>query len=131
MRLLPDEIRTALETNARASQQARAEGRREPDHQPVVRFFSPVGTATWLVTEIDEDDILFGLAVLGFGSPELGSFSLHEMEAVKLPLGLSIERDTAFFALGSLSEYAEAARTRGSLLEGEAIMQRQVLSDRG
>ena len=69
MKLLTHEIRAALEANARATQQARAEDRREPDHEPVARFFNPVGAATWLVTEIDEDDIMFGLADLGFGSP--------------------------------------------------------------
>ena len=32
------------------------------DHVPVVKFFNPVGAATWLATELDEDnDTLFGL----------------------------------------------------------------------
>src|SRR3546814_1805581 len=53
----------------------------------------PVGSATWLATEMDEDGILFGLADLGFGCPELGSFALAELEAVRLPFGLGIERD--------------------------------------
>src|SRR3546814_2226994 len=59
---------------------------------PVVRLFSPVGAATWLATEIDADGIFFGLADLGFGCPELGSFALAELEAVRLPFGLTIER---------------------------------------
>lgn len=125
MKLLTHEIRAALEANARASEQARAEGRREPDHEPVVRFFSPIGSATWLATEIDEDDIMFGLADLGFGSPELGSLSLHEMESVKLPLGLGIERDIAFEPLGPISAYAEAARATGSLLGAEAMLRKR------
>ncbi|MGE3703017.1 MAG: DUF2958 domain-containing protein, partial [Hyphomicrobiaceae bacterium] len=69
-----------------------ANGRlREVDHVPVVKFFNPVGAATRLATELDEDgDSLFGLADLGFGSPELGTFSLIEMASVRLPFSLGI-----------------------------------------
>jgi hypothetical protein len=56
------------------------------DHSPVVKFFNPLGAGVWLATELDADgDTLFGLADLG--EPELGSFSLAEMAAVRLPLG--------------------------------------------
>jgi hypothetical protein len=35
---------------------------RDVDHVPVVKFFNPVGAATWLATELDEDhDTIFGL----------------------------------------------------------------------
>lgn len=131
MKLLTDDIRAALEANARASDEARAEGRREPDHEPVARFFNPVGSATWLVTEIDEDDIMFGLADLGFGSPELGSVSLDELQGVELPLGLGIERDIAFRPLAPLSEYARVARTTGSLLDAEAVLRKPAQTDPG
>ncbi|MCC5647872.1 DUF2958 domain-containing protein [Nostoc sp. CHAB 5824] len=95
----------------------------EPDPAPVVRFFNPIGAATWLATEIDEDDILFGLADLGFGCPELGSFSLAELESIQLPLDLGIERDISFEGRHPLSVYAEAARQAGSLLTAECILQ--------
>ncbi len=124
MKLLTDEIRAQLTANARASEEARAAGNREPDHKPVVRFFNPVGAATWLITEIDEDDIMFGLADLGFGSPELGSVSLVELEGVELPLGLTIERDLLFEPLATLSVYAETARKCGSLTDAEAELLR-------
>ncbi len=91
----------------------------KPDPRPVVRFFNPVGAATWLATELDADGILFGLADLGFGCPELGSFSLAELEAVRLPFGLCIERDLLFEASHPLSVYAEAARAAGSIVLGE------------
>ena len=43
----------------------------------MVKLFNPLGAATWMATELDEDgDTLFGLADLGFGCPELGYFSL-------------------------------------------------------
>ena len=70
-----------------------ANGKTPGDHAPVVKFFSPVGAATWLFSELDEDgDILFGLCDLGFGCPEMGSASLAEIAAVTLPFGLTIER---------------------------------------
>src|SRR5690554_4969482 len=92
-----------------------ANGRqRDVDHVPVVKFFNPVGAATWLATELDDDnDTLFGLADLGFGCPELGSFSLIEMASVRLAFGLGIERDLYFKGTLPLSVYAEAARKAG------------------
>ena len=75
-----------------------ANGRdRDADHVPAVRFFNPVGAGIWLAIELDEDgDTLFGLADLGFGCPELGSFSLLELQSVRLAFGLEIERDLLF-----------------------------------
>lgn len=61
----------------------------------------------------------FGLADLGFGCPELGSFSAAELEGVRLPFGLGIERDLHFEARHPLSVYAEAARAAGSIILGE------------
>ena len=122
MILVPPFIRNALIANASARRDALANGVREPDPVPVVRFFNPLGAGTWLATEIDADDILFGLADLGFGCPELGSFSLSELEAVRLPFGLGIERDIAFIGRFPLSVYAEAARQAGSLLLAERVL---------
>jgi len=119
MKLLTPALEAQLRANLTARLEAAAQGRREPDPSPVVRLFSPVGAATWLATEIDEDGIFFGLADLGFGCPELGSFALAELEAVRLPFGLTIERDLHFRASHSLSAYADAARQAGSILLGE------------
>lgn len=95
----------------------------ETDHFPVVKFFDPSGAATWLATELDSDgDTLFGLADLGFGFPELGSFSLREIEAERLAHGLGIERDLYFEAHYPLSVYAQAARTAGSIVETEGLL---------
>ncbi|MCA9831540.1 MAG: DUF2958 domain-containing protein [Dehalococcoidia bacterium] len=58
-----------------------------------VKFFDPCGAATWYITEFDGDDILFGLCDLGFGEPELGYVNLSELQAVRGPLGLGVERD--------------------------------------
>ncbi len=111
MILLTPELHERLLANGRL---------RDVDHVPVVKFFNPVGAATWLATELDEDnDTLFGLADLGFGCPELGSFSLIEMASVRLPFGLGIERDLYFEVTFALSVYAGAARKAGRIVLDE------------
>lgn len=85
----------------------------------IARYFNPVGTGTWYVTEMAdylhkvnkkdgyktydkvdkdfqfrrmEDILLFGLAELGYEF-EWGSFSLNELSQLLLPHGMEIERD--------------------------------------
>lgn len=69
--LIPDNLRAVLIANGRASEE-----RENFDPRPVVKLFTPNGSATWLITEgyeePDGDLRLFGLCDLGFGSPELG-----------------------------------------------------------
>lgn len=102
-----------------------ANGATRGDHVPVVKFFNPLGAATWLITEMDGDgDTLFGLADLGFGCPDLGSMSLAEIAAVRLPLGLGIERDRHFAPRHPLSVYAAAARAQGQITENPAHLDR-------
>lgn len=132
MILLTPELRAALRANAVAFGEALRDGRREPDPVPVVKFFSPIGAATWLVTEIDEDDdTLFGLGDLGFSSPELGSFSLAEITAVRLPFGLSIERDLHFSTVHPLSVWADATRRAGSIIGAERDLHRATAREGG
>ena len=90
----------------------------EKDHEPVVKLFTPDGSATWLITESDPDDPdrLFGLCDLGLGAPELGYVSLAELSTVKGKLGLPIERDLYFVADKPLSAYAEEARLKGRIV---------------
>src|SRR3546814_13203407 len=104
----------------RANGDAAAIGTPGHDPAPVVKLFNPVGAATWLATELDADnDTLFGLADLGFGCPELGSFSLDEIAALRLPFGLFIERDLFFASAVPVSIWAEPARLPGSLAKPE------------
>jgi hypothetical protein len=101
-----------------------ANGKCRGDHVPVVKFFSPVGAATWLFSELDEDgDTLFGLCDLGFGCPEMGSASLSEIAAVMLPFGLTIERDLCFEGRFPLTIYADAARLCGGITEDLARLE--------
>ena len=123
MNLLTDDLRDLLLANGR---------QHDVDHVPVVKFFHPIGAGTWLATEMEPDgDTLFGLADLGFGCPELGSFSLSELTSVRLPFGMAIERDILFEAAFPLSVYAEAARQAGSIVESERLLTIAAASLRG
>lgn len=95
-----------------------AGGGAETDPIPVVKLFTPDANATWLLTELDPDepDRAFGLCDLGLGSPELGYVSLAELEALRGPMGLAVERDAHFRADRPLSAYAAAARAAGRIV---------------
>ena len=112
--LLPASLRATLLDNARD---------RGRDHVPVVKLFNPVGAATWRATELDEDgDSLFGLADLGMGCPELGWVRRREIEALRLPFGLRIERDLHFRTTHSITVWADHARATGSIAEAERLL---------
>ena len=96
MKLLTKEIRDRLPP-------LRATDGQGEDAIVQVKFFTPTSNWTWFALEgepvLDEDgneiDFHFFGLVEGFES-ELGTFSLKELESVKLPLGLGIERDMYF-----------------------------------
>ena len=125
MILLPPDLHAALRANAMAHHDALQLGETEPDPVPVVKFFNPLGAATWLATELyGDDDTLFGFADLGFGCPELGVFSLSEIASVRLPFGMGIERDLSFESIHPISTWAEWARRAGSILWAETLLRR-------
>lgn len=97
----------------------------DADHIPVVKLFDPSGVATWLLTELstDDRDTLFGLCDLGMGCPELGAVSWRELQAVKGPLGLGIERDQSFVGRYALSVYAEAARHHSAITTSPSLLE--------
>ena len=89
MKLLTKAIETKLKKNSIKSQGAgSAEFQRTV--KPVVKFFNPTGVGTWLISEMDEQGIMFGLCDLGMGSPELGYVALQELEEVRLPFNLIV-----------------------------------------
>ena len=110
MKLITDEHRITMLAN---DQRYAADPGFDP--VPVVKVFSPVGSATWLLCSLDREDpdIAFGLCDLGFGTPEIGSVRISEMESCVLPFGLRIERDLSFRPSKTLGQYAEEARLRG------------------
>lgn len=128
---LPHALHLALRANAMTGRILDARGQRF-DPLPVLKLFNPVGAATWIATELDDDgDTLFGLADLGFGCPELGSFSLREIASVRLPFGLSIERDEHFEPLAPLSAWADTVRHMGAITLAEAELRRMAASASG
>ena len=63
----------------------------------LVKFFNPCGIGTWYVFEGEkhgDDWEFFGLVDLY--EKELGYFTLSELQSIKLPFGMSIERDIYF-----------------------------------
>lgn len=127
--LLPPELRLTLRAADIVRRACEQTGRPEPDPVPVLKLFNPLGAATWLATELDGDgDTLFGLADLGFGCPELGSFSLSEIASVQLPYGLRIERDIAFGTRFRLSTWVDWSRRSGSIIWAETLLRRVEVS---
>ena len=111
--LITDAQRAQLLANGRQS-------RENPDFDPppVVKLFTPDAGATWLLTEIDPDDEArcFGLCDLGLGCPEMGWADPPEIEALRGPLSLPVERALYFRAGKPLSGYAREARLAGRIV---------------
>lgn len=64
----------------------------------IAKFFNPVGAGTWLITEADKlengDYEMYGYCNLGDDEmAEFGYISLSELQDIKLPFGMTIERD--------------------------------------
>jgi hypothetical protein len=79
------------------------------DAEAVVKFFTPDRNWTWYASEFDGEDIFFGL-VDGL-ELEFGYFSLSELEELRGPLGLPIERDL-YFIPKSFTELLEIHKKR-------------------
>jgi len=96
MELLPQEIRQALPL-------LRSTEALGMDAPIIAKFFTPTSNWTWYATEFDGDDLFFGL--VDGHEKEIGYFSLSELEAVRGPLGLGIERDLYFGTDHTLKEF--------------------------
>jgi len=87
-----------------------------PTNKPWLKLFNPAGSQTWLLSEYNsERKEFFGLCDLGLGCPELGYVTLNDLENIRLPLGLKIERDMYWEPEHTLSEYAVIAKDNGSI----------------
>jgi hypothetical protein len=85
MNLLPKHIRKQLPKLYETAHVPAA------DKIALVKFFTPDSKWTWYVCEFDGEDTFFGF-VIGFEA-EWGYISLAELQSVRGPLGLPIERD--------------------------------------
>jgi Protein of unknown function (DUF2958) len=112
MTILTSAQREQLLANGRAQAACIADDGNTIDFQPVLKLFTPDANATWLLTELDTEDVAFGLCDVGLGESELGYVSLAELEGVRGRLGLPIECDASFTANHPLSQYAVIARER-------------------
>jgi len=82
----------------------------------LVKFFNPTGVGTWYITEAnkleDGDYEMFGYCHLGDDeNAEFGNVLLSDLEDIKLPYGLKIERDM----------YLENGINLGNALKGDGI----------
>lgn len=117
MKLLTKELKDRLIANG--LKQAPLRGTpQEIDFKPVVKLFTPDAGATWLLSEIldDNHDLAFGLCDLGLGFPELGLVSLTELSEVRGRLGLPVERDRSFDPGKTLLEYSRCAVAAGRII---------------
>ena len=85
MKLLTETLRKALPPLYAT------DGKPDTERKVPVKFFNPAGMGTWYALEFDGEDRFFGFVNLF--EKELGYFTLSELENVKLPFGLGIERD--------------------------------------
>lgn len=99
MQLLTKEIEKKLEKTPYGSTDGQG-----MSAKVIVRYFNPVGSGTWLITEgekqEDGDWLLYGYCKIF--DWEWGTVMLSELASVRLPLGLGIERD--LYAEGTVEE---------------------------
>lgn len=81
-----------------------------PDPMVRAKLFTPWTNWTWYVLEFDGDDICFGL--VDGHETELGYFSISELEAIRGPGGLKIERDEHFVSTALSDVKASIERLR-------------------
>ena len=90
MKLMTDELKEKLKKFPLMSQDGKG-----MDAEVVVKYFNPIGGGTWLITEGEErpngDWELFGYCHIF--EWEWGSVLLSELQDLKLPFGMGIERD--------------------------------------
>lgn len=89
MMLMTKELEKKFEKYPFGSQEGKFE-----EAEVVVKYFNPCGAGTWLITEGEKEDgewIFFGYCHIT--DWEWGYVSLSELESVRLPFGLTIERE--------------------------------------
>ncbi len=106
MKLLTKELKEAF------TKQGDTSSKDAQDIKVIAKFFNPCGGrnadsgCTWFAVEyLPDERLFFGYANLGDNDcAELGYFSLAELESVRLPFGMGIERDLYWDNNTSLQE---------------------------
>lgn len=90
MKLMTNELEKTLEQYPFGSQEGKYE-----EAEVLVKYFNPCGAGTWLITEGEKQEdgtwMLFGYCHIT--DWEWGYVYLPELESIRLPYGLSIERE--------------------------------------
>lgn len=90
MNLLTDEIKELFRKYPLYSQDGKG-----MDSVVLIKYFNPCGSGTWIITEAEEQEdgdwLLFGYCHIQCF--EWGYVMLSELQNLKLPFGLTIERD--------------------------------------
>ena len=101
MLLMTKELEKAFENYPLYSQDGKG-----VEAEVVVKYFNPCGAGTWLITEgekqSDGDWMFFGYCHIT--EWEWGYVTLSELERVRLPFGLRIEREM-YVTGGKVKEY--------------------------
>ena len=112
-KLIPRSLYEQMERNHKLNMSSEPEPG-SIDFKPVVKLLITVGgNATWLLTEIDEQGIAFGLCDLGQGFPELGYVDLQSLSK---DFGDRLERDLHFRSTEKLSAYVNYARQKRMII---------------
>ena len=98
MKLLTKSIKAAAE------KQFSRESNMEQD--VVAKFFNPCGAGSWYLMNKDpKDNSCWGIVKLY--AVEIGSFDIDELQNLKLPFGLGIERDLSFKPMKAAELYSK------------------------
>ena len=90
MKLITKEIETAFK------KQGYVGNKHMNEIRVICKFFNPMGAGTWYVYE-KIDDIMY--AFVNLNDPQMaecGAVSFEELKNLRLPFGMSIERDMSF-----------------------------------
>ena len=102
MKLITKEIEKKMERTPLYSKDGQGQ-----EAKIIVKFFNPVGSGTWLITEAekqpDGDWLLYGYCHIQ--EWEWGYVMLSELQNLRLPWGMKIERD--LYAKGTVAENAK------------------------
>jgi hypothetical protein len=112
--VLSQEVVAQLLANAR-EQALLGQSCQTRDFHPVVKLFSPWAADMWLLSEMREDGMAFGLFDHGYGTPDVGNVSMDEICALRGPRGLRVQCDPMWKAAKPLSHYANEAGLYGRI----------------
>ena len=82
--------------------------------QIVAKFFNPTGSWSWYLMNLDPEDPDYAWGIVDGYEVEVGSWSMGELQQMKVSFGLGIERDLGF-------QPRPAMEVWGALLQGKHV----------